>query len=433
MGIAGPLTSAPDAKRTVPSSRRQLSLTWWLSLIALSALMFTQFSQTNAVIVFMAAVIICGIARPYEAFTAVLNSKILWPFLLYAALSITWSPIPDWTARGVVQLIFTAGAAVILAQALSPKSFITVVIGSCMIATVASIIYLGPALIGQLSSGFPVQGIFLGSKNTFGYVEVLLILAGFCFVLDATRRPITRLSTVLGICLAAILLIGSRSATAVGALAPALICSSAAYFLIKFSPRWRAIILVSVFAMSVLFAAMAIPVAESAFSFFLDVSGKDATLTGRTLLWQWADRIIAEQPILGSGYQAFWFEGNAYAIEIWREQGLDWRPGLNFHNQWYEMTVQLGYVGLVFTLVPFLIVLIDVARWAVRVPSPESCFFLGFMVYTTVSTYVEVELFSQYSIPFTIFIAAYVYARRNRRAQATPRATIGRRHAPRGV
>ena len=165
MDIAEALTNAPNAGRSIPLFRRQLNLTWWISLIALSALMFIQISQTKAVIVFMAAVVICGGARPYAAFNAILQSKLLWPFLLYAALSVTWSSVPDLTARGATQLIFTTGAAVLLAQALSPKSFVAVLMGSCMIATVASIIYLGPALISQLVSGVS------RSRNIFGVQE----------------------------------------------------------------------------------------------------------------------------------------------------------------------------------------------------------------------------------------------------------------------
>ena len=395
MNFADPLANGPNAVRSIPSSRWRLNLIWWIWLIALSALMFISFSQTNAVIVFTAAVIMCGIARPHDAFNAILNSKCLWPFLVYAALSLIWSQAPDLTARGVTQLIFTVGAAALVAQALSPKSFVSVVFGSCLTATVASILYLGPELIVQWRSGYPVQGIFGGSKNQFGAVEALLILGGFYFVLDRTRSPMTRMLTIACVCLAAILLISSRSATAVWALAPALICSGAAYFLVKFSPRWRATILLSVFAVSVVLTAMIIPVMENAFSLFLDASGRDATLTGRTMLWSWADRLIADKPILGFGYRAFWVVGNPYAEEIWREMGFGRPLGIHFHNQWYEITVQLGYVGLALALLTFLIVLIEVARWAVRAPSPESCFFLGFLVDTAIRTYVEVDLFAQ--------------------------------------
>ena len=37
-----------------------------------------------------------------------------------------------------------------------------------------------------------------------------------------------------------------------------------------------------------------------------DVLGKDARLTGRTLLWEEADSLIAQAPLVGHGYKAIW-------------------------------------------------------------------------------------------------------------------------------
>jgi O-antigen ligase len=42
------------------------------------------------------------------------------------------------------------------------------------------------------------------------------------------------------------------------------------------------------------------------FDSILTASGKDSKLTGRADLWQVADRLIAQKPILGLGYNAFW-------------------------------------------------------------------------------------------------------------------------------
>jgi exopolysaccharide production protein ExoQ len=163
---------------------------------------------------------------------------------------------------------------------------------------------------------------------------------------------------------------------------------------------------------------MIIPVVESTLPLFLDATGKDVTLTGRTLLWRWADRIIADNPILGFGYEAFWIPGNSYAESIWLEQGMAWRSGLHFHNQWYEVAVELGLIGLVLAAIVFMIVFVSVFSWALRRPSPESCFFLGFLIFTTIRTYVEVDLFWQYSLAFMIFIASYCYAKRGKRERS---------------
>ena len=418
MHFAKPLENSHNAHHSTPSSRWKLNQTWLTWLVAFSALMFIQLSQTTSVIVFMVAVAICAFARPQDAWKAILESRFVWPFLLYAAFSIIWSQASDLTARGVVELTFTVVAATLVAQTISPKAFVSAIVACCLVATVASIIYLGPELIAEWNSGFPVQGIFLGSKNSFGAAEALFILAGFYFALDRTRPYAMRILMIPCIFLAVALLISSRSATAALTVVPALLCSAAMYLLVNFSPRFRPIILFSVCAISVLFTAMIIPVVESTLPLFLDASGKDVTLTGRTLLWRWADRIIADNPILGFGYEAFWIPGNSYAELIWLEQGMAWRSGLHFHSQWYEVAVELGLIGLVLAVIVFMIVFVSVFSWALRRPSPESCFFLGFLIFTTIRTYVEVDLFWQYSLAFMIFIASYCYAKREKRERA---------------
>ena len=412
MDFSAPLSTSSRAVRRATSDIWQVDPTWWICLVALSTLMFAQLSQTIAVVIFMAAVMACAITRPREVIHAIWDSAFLWPFLLYAMLSVIWSQAPELTFRYTIQLIFTVGAATFIARALTPRAFVSAIIATWLIATVASIVYVGPALIVQWQSRYPIQGIFVGSKNSFGGVEAVFILAGLHYALDRTRPWITRLFMISCLCLAAELLIGSRSATPVLALGPALVCSIAARSLARFNPRGRALILVSTVVVSVLLTAMLLPVMQDLYSALLDASGRNATLTGRTLLWAWADRIIADRPLLGFGYEAFWVKGSPYPEAIWAQQGMDWRSGLSFHNQWYEIAVELGYIGLALALTAFLTVAVRVVLWALRRPSAESCFFLGFLVYTAIRTYVEVDLFAQFDFTFIIFIASYAYAQR---------------------
>jgi exopolysaccharide production protein ExoQ len=92
---------------------------------------------------------------------------------------------------------------------------------------------------------------------------------------------------------------------------------------------------------------------------FSDVTGKDMTLTGRTPLWALVVNKIAERPILGYGYDAFWrTQGDAI------NQFLTWKPG-QAHNGYLDICLNLGVVGLF--LVLFLIR--DGMRRAVRLRS----------------------------------------------------------------
>jgi len=70
-------------------------------------------------------------------------------------------------------------------------------------------------------------------------------------------------------------------------------------------------------------------------------SGRDETLTGRTLLWEELMRIAAQRPILGRGYGSFWI-GNVHGL--WDKFG--WGPE-SAHNGLLDVYLELGVVGVV--------------------------------------------------------------------------------------
>lgn len=72
----------------------------------------------------------------------------------------------------------------------------------------------------------------------------------------------------------------------------------------------------------------------------IEASGRDATLTGRTDLWNDLLRIAAERPLLGVGYGAFWIGNphNLWDVHLWNPtQG---------HNGYLDVYVELGGVGV---------------------------------------------------------------------------------------
>ena len=146
------------------------------------------------------------------------------------------------------------------------------------------------------------------------------------------------------------------------------------------------------------------------FSEYLHITGKDPSLSERTILWDWANRaIIPLHPVLGVGYRAFRVESNPYAEELVRIFGIGSK--IHFHNQWYEAAVELGYVGLSISFVTFLVMMITLTRWAIRFQSPESCFYLGLATYTAIRTYVEVDLFAPFMFGFVLLIVGYLHAK----------------------
>ena len=149
----------------------------------------------------------------------------------------------------------------------------------------------------------------------------------------------------------------------------------------------------------------------------LHLFGKDTTLTGRTVLWDRAVKMMDENPFLGTGAQGFWVEGNPYAEELWA-RFQPGRSGYNFHNLWFESGVQFGYFGLALVFWITTKTSLTVLRWAMRSLSVESCFFLAFIIFVDIRTFVESELLSQFSMLTVLLVAAFFYARRAREQPA---------------
>jgi exopolysaccharide production protein ExoQ len=145
-------------------------------------------------------------------------------------------------------------------------------------------------------------------------------------------------------------------------------------------------------------------------SAILDSLGKDVTLTGRTWLWEWADREIAARPALGAGYQAFWQEGNWRAEEIWfHDEKID-KTGYHFHNTYLQVAVDLGLAGL-------LVLLATLGAICARIgssvllsrPGAPQFFALGVFLFFLLRLPFEVDLFWAFQPPTVMLSLIWVY------------------------
>ena len=85
----------------------------------------------------------------------------------------------------------------------------------------------------------------------------------------------------------------------------------------------------------------------------LEATGRDATLTGRTGLWNDILDNAARNPVLGVGFGAFWVGQigyDLYPLKNWSAVVSTWRPGQG-HNGYIDVYVDLGVSGLALVLV----------------------------------------------------------------------------------
>nr|WP_232474574.1 O-antigen ligase family protein [Roseomonas rubea] len=174
----------------------------------------------------------------------------------------------------------------------------------------------------------------------------------------------------------------------------------------------------------VLLLAMSGVLDEVMTGFVTEVLGKDATMTGRTLLWRTAWAEIGRHPMLGVGYYAFWLQGNPLVESIWRDFGIGSRMGFHFHNTVLEVAVELGWFGVIALLLTSCLALQRVYRLAMVDQTPATAAFVAVLFCLGARSFAEVDAPYPFAIgTFLLFVmAAYGadFARASRRSAMGP-------------
>ena len=95
----------------------------------------------------------------------------------------------------------------------------------------------------------------------------------------------------------------------------------------------------------------------------LEAVGRDPTLTGRTVLWEWGLRAIAERPVVGWGFTGY-FNSPQGAIPSLYVPEFDDYVIAHFHNSYIQTAVDLGLLGLL------VLILVSVSRPGLRISTP---------------------------------------------------------------
>lgn len=254
-----------------------------------------------------------------------------------ALLSVAWSTAPDATFRRAVALAATTGFGVYLAARFDWTAMLRLmgaVWGLAALLTLAA---------GVLAPDFArMQEVHVGAwsggwweKNQLGGH---MARAGFLFAFLAWRdRPFRRAWTGLAL-VSLLLVVLSTSKTALLGLVFGLGVLGAAAAASR-GPRLAAGV-----ALGALLAAAAgfIALVEAPDLVFAAL-GRDATLTGRTDIWSLLAEAIAERPLLGHGYGAFWLKDADERLII--SQLLEWDVPSG-HSGWLDVAAGLGWVGV---------------------------------------------------------------------------------------
>lgn len=399
-----------------------------LAIVAILALVLINVVGFFAALTLIAASLLLLALRPGDSARTLLRFSPLLALPLLAAVSTLWSDAPAESLKLGLEIILTVVAGILLCRNTSPRTLLLVMFLGLLPICLATLSSVPRAL----QTGWPMKAFF-GSKNELGMMAQLLFALSLAIILDREHKAVLRLVGVGALALAVGLLYMSQSATAQ-------VCAGITAILFPFLLVFgRFPLAFRIGSLVVLLAALglALPfigtITAEIEEFRGSVLNKDATLTGRTYLWEVADKISADHPWLGTGYGAFWRPGNIEAEALWRWGAVVNKSGFNFHNAFVEIRVALGAFGVVLLALTCAVVLLaGIARQVWR-PSVPIAFFVTMNLVLYIRSYSEAGLFAPFSFQTVLWLggAVYVMSEAGKSAVARPKAVPAPIRTPR--
>ena len=319
-----------------------------------------------------------------------------WPTLILPVLCIVstlWAPSSNEAIRKGLQMALTGAVAIYAVSRLSPRQII-------------AIYYLGEtfgAVMSVLSpniQGGNWTGVF-GQKNFLAVHMFILYATGLMIMLDNGANKWLRVSTACFVPLSAMLIFLTHSATTllllIGA-STALLGHAFFWQPIARVRHMRTFIVLSMLLVGGVAGLLLFGLFQfDAVNTLLDALGKDSTLTGRTFLWNMAERIMNEKPLTGVGANGFWRPelGAANAITTYFDYSRFVK--FSFHNSYLENGVQFGYPGYYATYFLAGWALWSTFRTWIKNQSLINAGFLVLCVMVLIRSNAEVDLASEFS------------------------------------
>ncbi|MFZ5669358.1 MAG: O-antigen ligase family protein [Pseudomonadota bacterium] len=348
---------------------------------------------------FPAYAVLAGLVavRPWSMLRLALREIVLVALVAMAFASMAWSIDPAGTFRRSLALAVTVMIGLILAQRWSLRSATELVATTFAIGAVASFL-LGAAVpsMGRMQEIFPGawRGVWL-EKNALGG---LMSTGALIQLAAAVYSPRRRTLWILAACLCIALVVLSQSKTSLVILATGAAVAGGC-LLARRGPVTAVLALWAAVTGAVAAAAVILLAPELIF----DALGKDATLTGRTEIWDAAWRQLMSRPQLGFGYGVLWEDAEGRGPAAWIAHDAGFVAG-HAHNSWLEVALALGFTGLAL----FVLYALQVLGRSVRAffTSEAAIVALPIIVMTLIRSMTEVSLFDYHDITWALFVMA---------------------------
>lgn len=304
------------------------------------------------------------------------RAKYLVPLIGLTLLSFLWSRLPASTIQGLrSDFIPITVFGIYLATRFSRKQLFELIYLSLIITSAISLFYaIFIPSIGR-HSGFDVyagawKGIYT-HKNGFGLnLALCSTFAGTKLLFSSRYRLIQ--AGILGVLYVGILFSQSTSALVLSTLTLFLIWSYESF-------KWRGKRTVLWLSLLMVLLIGVVGSTIVLWTPLLAALGKDPTMSGRTLIWQFLlEQRIPQAPFLGYGKGVFWRVPALFAPVF----QIAHHVPAHAHNGYMELLVDLGFVGLFLFIVSLLPLLAKVLVLAYQSARPEDTWPLAVIIIT---------------------------------------------------
>ena len=259
-------------------------------------------------------------------------------FLLYTLVSALWSDSPEATIRRSLALIGTSVFALYLVMRFESNDFLRLLALAFAITAVLNV---------AITAAMPSVGFHLGGEHhgafrgLFGHKNVVgrtMILGALAFALLARSATLKKPLYWAGFAACAALVVASMSRTAWITMLFLMVVFIPFLNSLRHSRLSLGLRLALVLGLGVsTLVILIVDYWESGLALF----GRDATFTGRTIIWEFVIMAAWERPWLGYGHQAFWTGSGkdfVYTFITFGEFG-------HSHNAYIDLWANLGFVG----------------------------------------------------------------------------------------
>lgn len=353
--------------------------------------------------------------------------RLSWPLMLlpiWWIVSTSWSPEPALAFRSGLQALLTMLICVFLGSRLTRRQLLLIALAAMTIVAIRSL----PETLSALARNDAAKGIFV-HKNPFGSAMTIYCISALGILLGRDWPRLIRMFAVGSICVAVVLVIATKSATAllVTILLTSLVIAGLVYLGRRqiLTPLRLALVGLTLSVGSIGGAVAINTVEENPIDAVLDALGKDRSLTGRTGLWDIAKREIAERPVIGTGAKGYWrYDDSALIRQIYIDYYKQRGNVFHFHNSWLNIAVEFGLVGAAMAAFALAWAMIIALSRAVRQGGAEDWAFFAIGIALFIRSMVEAELFGPFimlNMMFFTSVLIRIPARRKAATASVPR------------